>query len=111
MNDKLKIVEFPLKDKSVKKIIQDLAANHSSSIKLRKHCRDRMKQRGVSIRQIFQVLECTHSKFSERPCQTPRGSWKFSLKGVASGELLEIVVDLHNSETDPEAYVITVIVK
>ncbi len=111
MSEKLKVVEFPLKDRSAKKIIQDLATNHSRNIKLRKHCKERMKERGVSIRQVFQVLKCPHSQFTERPHQTPRGSWKFNLRGVSCGERIEIVIDLHNSETDPEAYVVTVIIK
>jgi hypothetical protein len=111
VSEKLKIVEFPLQDKSAKKIIQDLATNHSHSIRLRQYCKERMRERGVNIRQIFQVLKCPRSRFTERPCQTPRGSYKFNLQGFASGELIEVVIDLHNSETDPEAYVVTVIIK
>lgn len=111
MSEKLKVVEFPLKDRSAKKIIQDLATNHSGSIRLRKHCKERMKKRGVNIKQIFQILKCPHSRFTERPHQTPRGSWKFNLLGSSCGELIEIIIDLHNSETNPEAYIVTVIIK
>ena len=111
MTEKKTVIEFPLSVKSAKTIIQDLAEHHSSSIKLSSHCRQRMRERGVTIRQIFQVLKCPHSQMTEEPHQTAAGSWKFNLKGFASGDRVEVVIDLKNSEYDPSAYLVTVIIK
>lgn len=47
------IDEFPLSSVSAKRLINDLANNHTSRVLVGKHTRLRMEQRGVSRRQIF----------------------------------------------------------
>ncbi|MGR6834256.1 DUF4258 domain-containing protein [Aliivibrio wodanis] len=105
------IDEFPLSSVSAKRLINDLANNHTSRILLGKHTRLRMEQRGVSRRQIFQVLGNKHSRITEAPHQTPCGDWKCNLQGVAAGEIIEVVISLKRHEYDPSAFIVTVIVK
>ncbi|MGI9276234.1 MAG: DUF4258 domain-containing protein [Endozoicomonas sp.] len=105
------VKEFPLTPQTAKKIIQDLAKNHSQRIRFGSHARERMAERNVSNRQIFSVLRSDHSFFTENPHPTAGGSWKFNLQGFAAGVTLEVVVDLQRHDEDPSAYLVTVIVK
>jgi hypothetical protein len=102
--------EFPLSQHSAKKIINELAINYTNRVKLSSHARQRMKQRGITNTQILKVLASTHSIFTEAPHMTAGGDWKFNLQGVAAGEVVEVVVVLRRLETDPSAFVVTVMV-
>ncbi|MCJ8269193.1 MAG: DUF4258 domain-containing protein [Psychrosphaera sp.] len=102
--------ELPLSQNTAKKIIKELALNHTNSVKLSSHARQRMKQRGVTNTQILKVLSSAHSVFTEAPHMTAGGDWKFNLQGVAAGEVVEVVVVLRRLETDPCAFVVTVMV-
>ncbi|EGQ7650489.1 TPA: DUF4258 domain-containing protein [Vibrio alginolyticus] len=109
------IDEFPLTSASAKKVINELASNHTSRVFIGSHARERMEQRGVTRMQIFQVLFQVlgnkHSRITEAPHQTPRGDWKCNLQGMAAGEIVEVVVSLKRHEDDPSAFVVTVMVK
>lgn len=102
------VLEFPLKPQTAKKIIVDLACNRPEAIIFTLHVQARMKERGVTTVQIFKLLQSRHSLFSEEPHQTPKGSWKFNLRGYAAGSVIEVTVDLCEVETLPTAYVVTV---
>ena len=103
--------EFPLSAIAARKIVKDLAENHTSRIRLSNHARERMKERGVISRQVLEVLRSKNSYCTEEPHPTPSGSWKFNLKGFAAGSNLEVVVDIKRHDEDPMAYIVTVIVK
>ncbi|WP_375748466.1 DUF4258 domain-containing protein [Vibrio sp. HN007] len=105
------IYEFPLTSQSAKKLVNNLAINDTSKIFLGAHARERMEQRGVTRMQLFQVLSNKHSRVTEAPHQTPRGEWKCNLQGIASGEIIEVVVSLRKHDTNPSAFVVTVMVK
>ncbi|MDA9558252.1 DUF4258 domain-containing protein [Vibrio sp.] len=105
------IDEFPLTSASAKRLINELANNHTSRVYIGAHARERMEQRGVTRMQIFQVLSNKHSRITEAPHQTPRGDWKCNLQGIAAGEIVEVVISLKRHESDPSAFVVTVIVK
>ncbi|MCW7551079.1 DUF4258 domain-containing protein [Endozoicomonas gorgoniicola] len=107
----LTIKEFPLKPKSALSIVRDLAANHTQHVRFGQHAKERMLERGVSNRQVFDVLRSRHSYITESPCQTPRGSWKFNLMGFSSGDTIELVIDVRRPEDRPGIYLVTVIVK
>ena len=105
------IVTFPLQDKVAKQIICDLASNQTHKVRFGQHAKQRMTERNVTIRQVFDVLKNANSYFTERPHPTPRGSWKCNLLGIAAGERIEVVIDLKECETEPNAYIVTVMVK
>ncbi|EOX4945738.1 TPA: DUF4258 domain-containing protein [Vibrio parahaemolyticus] len=105
------IDEFPLTSASAKKLINELASNHTARVFIGSHARERMEERGVTRMQIFQVLSNKHSRITEAPHQTPRGDWKCNLQGMAAGEIVEVVVSLKRHEDDPSAFVVTVMVK
>lgn len=104
-------VSFPLQEKITRKIVQDLALNASHKIRFGSHAKQRMIERGVSTKQVMTVLQDNASRFTEKPHLTPNASWKFNLQGFAAGEIIEVVVDLKNVESDPNAFVVTVILK
>ncbi len=105
----LAIAEFPLTEQSAKKIIRDLATNHTSRVKFRQHAEDRQEERSVTHRQILNVLKSRSSVITEGPYQEPNGSWKFNIEGMASGTRLRVVVALYRHEDDPSAFIVTVI--
>ncbi|MGE4502570.1 MAG: DUF4258 domain-containing protein [Thiomicrospira sp.] len=105
------IVTFPLQDKVAKQIIRDLANNQTHKVRFGQHAKQRMTERNVTIRQVFDVLKSANSYFTERPHPTPGGSWKCNLLGIAAGERIEVVIVLKECETEPNAYIVTVMVK
>lgn len=105
----LAIAEFPLTEQSAKKIIRDLASNHTNRIKFRRHTKDRQGQRVITDRQILNVLKSRSCVITEGPYREPNGSWKFNLEGMASGDRIRVVVALYRHENDPSAFIVTVI--
>ncbi len=93
--------EFPLTERTARKIIIDLAKNHSNRVKLSKHAKIRMSQRGISIRQVF----------TEEPFQEPNGDWKFNIKGVAAGDIITLTIALKGHNYAPLAFIVTVWIK
>ena len=102
------VFEFPLTPQTAQQTVQDLASNHTHKVRFSTHAKHRMRQRGVTISQVFSVLCSRHSSFTEMPCQTPKGNWKFNLTGFAASDRLDVVIDLRKIETSPEAYIVTV---
>ncbi|WP_422138204.1 DUF4258 domain-containing protein [Endozoicomonas sp. ALC020] len=105
------VEEFPLKPNSALNIVRDLADNHTQSVRFSQHAKDRMLERGVSNKQVFDVLGSHRSYITESPYQTPRGTWKFNLMGFSSGTAIELVIDIRRPEDAPSIYIVTVIVK
>ncbi|CNH92807.1 DUF4258 domain-containing protein [Yersinia pekkanenii] len=103
--------EFPLSSVSTRKIVNDLAANHTGRIRISAHAKQRMSERCVTLRQILHVFISKHSRFTEAPHQTSGGDWKFNLQGVAAGDVIEVVVVLKRHENDPTVFVVTVMIK
>ncbi len=104
-------VTFPLQDKVAKQIIRNLASNQTQKVRIGQHAKQRMTERNVTIRQVFDVLKSASSYFTERLHMTAAGSWKCNLLGIAAGERIEVVIDLKECETEPNAYIVTVMVK
>lgn len=110
MEDKKPVVikEFPLSIKAARQIVMDLAWHHNKRILFGRHCRQRMAERGVTVRQIITVMRSKRSDITEGPFQTPGGDWKFTLNGVAAGERLNVVIALRRVEHCPSAMLVTV---
>ena len=53
-------------------------------------------------------LKNKHAVFREGPYEEPNGDWKFNLKGLAAGNVIELTVALKNHYDDPKAALITV---
>ena len=87
------VKEFPLTPVTARKIVVDLAENHSRRVFFGKHARQRMAERNVTTRQVFEVLRSRQSFFTEEPHPTAKGSWKFNLQGFSAGMEIELVVD------------------
>lgn len=103
------IDEFPLTPKTAKAVIKDLAYNYNRRVLFSKHARTRMKERKVTTEQIFNVLRSNSSRFEELPHQTPEGDWKMNLEGFAAGDKIRVVLVLKRLESDPSAFVVTVV--
>ena len=102
--------EFPLSGRSARKILRDLVEHRSVGIKFSRHALKRMIERGVTNRQVFQVINSKSSRIIEGPSQTASGSWNIVLQGHVSGDNVRVVFDIQRCETDPGAYVVTVII-
>jgi hypothetical protein len=105
------MVSFPLQEKIARKIVQDLALTASHKIRFGSHAKERMIERGINTKQVMTVLQDNASRFTEKPHLTASASWKFNLQGFAAGEIIEVVVDLRNVENNPNAFIVTVILK
>lgn len=102
------ILEFPLRMGTAKKLINDLAENHKNRIKIGMHTRDRMVERGISIRDIFNILKSPSSIMREEPARAPNGDYSCVLDGVSAGEKITVVIALKDVDLDPKAKTITV---
>ncbi|WCE31045.1 DUF4258 domain-containing protein [Vibrio sp. SCSIO 43137] len=105
----LTVAEFPLTPKTAKRIVQDLATNHTGRIKLSKHTRIRMDERDITFQQIIAVLRSNSSRFEEHPYQTECGDWKMNFEGISSGETIRVPLILRRYEDDPSVLIVTVI--
>ena len=88
------INEFPLTENSARKIINDLAENYTNRIRWSRHVKKRMAERGVTARQIITLLKSKRSIFREGPYEVPNGDWKFNLKGMAAGTVIELTIEV-----------------
>jgi hypothetical protein len=102
------INEFPLTENSARKIINDLAENYTNRIRWSRHVKKRMAERGVTARQIITLLKSKRSIFREGPYEVPNGDWKFNLKGMAAGTVIELTIALKNHHNDPKSTLVTV---
>ena len=103
------VSEFPLTVQSAKKLIRDLALNHSARVKFSRHARERLLERDITVTQVFSVLKSHSSRFFEQPYQTAGGDWAMSLEGIAAGDSIRVPLVLKRPESDPSALIITVI--
>lgn len=100
--------EFPLTEITARKIINDLAQNYTNRIRWSKHVKQRMTKRGVTSGQILTLLKSKRSVFREGPYEESNGDWKFNLKGMAAGTIIELTVVLKNHQNDPSSVLVTV---
>ena len=102
------VVEFPLSEKTARKLISHLAENYTHRIRWSKHVKKRMIEREITSRQILILLKSKRSVFREGPYPTTDGSWVFNLKGMSAGAIIELTISLHNHHTTPSSTLITV---
>ena len=67
-----------------------------------------MHERGVTTIQILTLLKSKRSVFREGPYLEANGDWKFNLKGMAAGTVIELIVALKNHHEDPSSTLVTV---
>lgn len=102
------IAQFPLQENTARKIINDLAENYTNRILFGTYVKKRMRERGVTSRQILTMLKNKHAVFREGPYETPGGDWKFNIKGKVTGDVIELVIALKNHQESPKAALVTV---
>ena len=102
------VYEFPLSEVTARKIINDLANNYTHRIRWSKHVKHRMIERGVTTGQILTLLKSKRAVFREGPYEEPNGDWKFNLKGMAAGQVIELTVVLKNHHDNPSSVLVTV---
>jgi len=100
--------EFPLTEITARQIINDLAQNYTNKIRWSKHVKQRMAERGVTSGQILTLLKSKRSVFREGPYEESNGDWKFNLKGMAAGKVIELTVALKNHQNNPSSVLVTV---
>lgn len=100
--------EFPLTEGTARQIINNLAEYHTDRIRWSKHVKERMQERGVTTGQILMLLKSKHSVFREGPYQESNGDWKFNLKGLAAGTVIELAVALKKHQQTPSSVLVTV---
>lgn len=102
------VLEFPLTEHTARLIINDLARNHTDRIAWSWHVKQRMLERGVTSQQILTLLKSRRSVFKEGPYEDLNGDWKFNLKGLAAGQIIEVTIALKNYQKSPLSVVVTV---
>ncbi len=75
-------------------IIRELAADSGNVIILR-HCRERMEQRGITIRQILQCLR--KGTIQEGPFLNDHCSWQVTMARHAAGDEISCVVAIEGN--------------
>ena len=100
--------EFPLTEATARQIIVDLAENYTHRIRWSQHVKQRMIERGVTTGQILTLLQSKRAVFREGPYPEPNGDWKFNLKGLAAGTVIELTVALKNHHDSPSSVLVTV---
>jgi len=67
-----------------------------------------MLDRGITSGQILTLLKSKRSVFREGPYQESNGDWKFNLKGMAAGNIIELTIALKNHQNEPTSVLVTV---
>lgn len=107
-NEPKGILEFPLTELTARRIINDLARNHTDRIAWSRHVKQRMLERNVTSRQVLTLLKSRRSVFRKGPYEDLNGDWKFNLKGLAAGQVIEVTVVLKNYQKSPLSVLVTV---
>lgn len=105
------VISFGFDRCSIRRVVARLAEEDSSRIRLSQHARKRMQERGVTIRQVLDVLKSKHSYVTEGPAKEAAGNWKFNLMGFSAGEAIELVLVMRGLEPELSVLLVTVIVK
>lgn len=105
-----KPLPFPsMKKEEVRSIIADLANTDSSKVVLLDHAEDRMLEKGMSYKQVLQVLRLgkVHTRVEWDPHTSDKGrishGWLCVLKRHTAGRVVRVVCKLvdENGKTGP----------
>ncbi|ARR46700.1 hypothetical protein CAY59_20870 [Vibrio campbellii] len=103
------VVEFPLQPRTALQLINLLANHYSSRVRIGQHTKQRMQQRGITTRDIFNVLKSSRTVMLEGPNEEAKqGDYSCKLRGVSSGESITVVLRLKSVDVEPSANTITV---
>ena len=99
------IIPIRLNDANAIRIVRSLAAK-SSDVYLLQHARERMRQRGITLKQ---VLSCLRSGFiSECAHVDIKGDWRFTMRHIIAGDDINVAVALKQKAEGKMVAVITV---
>lgn len=100
------IVQMNLSPTMAKKRIA-IAMQDSSNLVIVSHSKARMKQRGITRRQIINCL--VHGIFTEEPCyDVMHGGYHFTMRTVDAGDIVNVAGALHKRGSNDYVVVITV---
>lgn len=103
------VVEFPLQPRTALQLINLLANDYSKRVKIGQHTKQRMRERGITTRDIFNVLKSSRTVMLEGPNEEAKqGDYSCKLRGVSSGESITVVLRLKSVDVEPSANAITV---
>lgn len=100
-----------LSDKLALKIIRDAANSEDGRLIITFHAKKRMVEREITINQITSVMQSRHTRWVERPYQTPGGDWECKIHGASAGKVIEVVLAIKLPENDSDVAIVTVIDK
>ena len=80
-------------------------AKESGRIKLTRHARERMAQRGISFSQVLHCLRT--GRIDEGPAKNVHGDWAFRMVGTAAGEAIQVAAALATDGRGNRIIVIT----
>ncbi len=98
------VILMDLNDQTALRMIRDIVRDTSKVI-ITNHAQQRMAERNISAKQIFECLK--KGTVAESPHRQPNGDWKLTLAVKSSGDLINVAVALTNDGKGNLAVVIT----
>ncbi len=106
MKDQNVIKILKLSNNEAETLIKGISQD-SSKVVLTTHVRERMCERGVTLKQILQCL--SRFRIVEEPHRTPKGNWKLTIEAQSMDDWLKIVLCLDNASDGNYIVIVTVI--
>lgn len=85
------------------RLIREIAAD-SSRVFLSAHARQRMRERHISVRQVFECLK--RGQIAEPPHQDTRGDWKCTVSWLHAGDDVNVAVAFKRDEQSGELLIV-----
>lgn len=82
-----------LTENEARTILNTLATRYNEKIHFTKHVRERMKERDITTRQIFNLFGNSKLIFTEGPYQNAKGNWVFNVKANIAGEAITVTIE------------------
>ena len=99
------VLRLNLSAESAQRLVRDIAED-SSRVKITTHARQRMRERKITMAQVFCCLK--NGRISEPPARDVTGNWKFNICVMSAGDLITAAVALDNKGNGNYAVIITV---
>ena len=96
---------LPLNDANMLRIVRELAQK-SENVFIKKHAKQRMVQRGITL---MQVLECLRKGVIDEPAHLSiQGDWKCTLRHQCAGDMVRVAAAIEKDDGGNWIAVITV---
>ncbi|MBL1260165.1 MAG: DUF4258 domain-containing protein [Thiotrichaceae bacterium] len=98
------VIMMELTRPTAQAIIKQLAST-SERVKYSDHVRARMRERRITTRQVMSCLKS--GCISEEPIRSIKGNWVLSVRAIAAGDPLTVVIALDHDRDGNYALIIT----